>query len=94
MIYEVYRILYIARLSVGAEEVDSKRATSRDLGEAIFEIGIRLKKARDEKLTEIKGGWNSWCENDLGMTRRYANMFVKIAGELSVSGKTSSQLGV
>lgn len=69
-------------------------AYKRVAGEAIFEIGRRLKHVRREKLAEERGGWNTWCENDLGMSRRYANMFVRVTDELSESGKTSSHLGV
>lgn len=69
-------------------------AYQRVAGEAIFEIGMRMQKVRDEKLVEKKDGWNAWCENDLGMTRRYANMFVKVADELSGSGKSISHIGI
>ncbi|EFI69307.1 hypothetical protein BFZC1_06008 [Lysinibacillus fusiformis ZC1] len=54
-------------------------AYQRVAGEAIFEIGIRLKKVRDEKLAETKGGWNTWCEGDLGITRNHATRFIKVA---------------
>ena len=58
-------------------------------GEAIFEIGRRLKGVRDnpEKYGfEGYRDWERWCSNELGITRQYANQFVKVYEEL---GKTS-----
>lgn len=54
-------------------------AYQRVAGEAIFKIGELLKHVRDSKLAETKGGWNAWCENDLGMTRNHATRFIKVS---------------
>lgn len=62
-------------------------------GEAIFEIGRRLKEVRDNpEKYGLKGyrDWERWCEDKCGFTRRYANQFIKVYEEL---GKTSSPRG-
>lgn len=58
-------------------------------GNAIFEIGYRLKCVRD---TPDKYGfesyrdWDRWCNEELDMSRRYANQFIKVYEELGNSG--------
>src|SRR5690606_25871025 len=48
------------------------------ISEGIFRVGARLKKIRDKKLAEQKGGWNAYCENELGITRHHANRFIRV----------------
>ncbi|AUJ25829.1 hypothetical protein A21D_02783 [Virgibacillus dokdonensis] len=55
-------------------------------GEAIFEIGRRLKHVKEKDL--VHGEWNTWCQNKLGFTRQYANRFVKIYEELGSNGNS------
>lgn len=48
------------------------------ISEGIFRVGARLKKIRDKKLAEQKGGWSAYCENELGITRHHANRFIRV----------------
>lgn len=67
-------------------------------GEAIFEIGRRLKHARDEIFTDSKakqsGEWSKWCEEKLEFSRKQAQRLVKVVEEFGEVGTTSSQLGL
>lgn len=59
-------------------------AYQRVAGEAIFEIGRRLKGVRDNpEEYRLKGyrDWERWCNDELGMSRRYANQFIKVYEE-------------
>src|SRR5690625_1351240 len=61
----------------------------RVAGEAIFEIGRRLKSVRDSPDKygfEGYRDWERWCEDELGMTRRYANQFIKVVERFGESG--------
>lgn len=60
-------------------------AYQRVAGEAIFEIGRRLKHVHDKKLAEKRGGWTSWLR-EIGMSTSQADRFVKIFKEYD-SGK-------
>ncbi|QHZ49913.1 DUF3102 domain-containing protein [Paenibacillus larvae] len=52
-------------------------AYKRVAGEAIFEIGRRLRKVKEEKLAEKQGeGWLKWCES-LEFTRQTADKFIQ-----------------
>jgi hypothetical protein len=64
-------------------------AYQRVAGEAIFEIGKRLKGVRDRP--EKYGfkdyrDWERWCISELGMSRNHANKFIKVFDELGTSG--------
>jgi len=61
-------------------------------GEAIFEIGRRLKHVKENDLTH--GEFVSWCENDAGIPYRQANRFMKVVDELDGKMTTSSHLGL
>ncbi|OCX65480.1 hypothetical protein BFM98_00125 [Lysinibacillus sp. AR18-8] len=64
-------------------------AYQRVAGEAIFEIGYRLKGVRDNPQDygfEGYRDWERWCSEELDMSRQYANQFIKVYEEL---GKTS-----
>lgn len=52
------------------------RAYQRVAGEAIFEIGRRLKHVKENDLAH--GEWTKWCEEELGMTRHNANRFIRV----------------
>src|SRR5690625_3620150 len=56
-------------------------AYQRVAGEAIFEIGRRLKGVRDkpeEYGFEGYRDWERWCENELNMKRAHANRFIRV----------------
>lgn len=56
-------------------------AYQRVAGEAIFEIGRRLKKVRDNPEEYGFVGfrdWEQWCHEKLDMSRRNANRFIKV----------------
>lgn len=58
-------------------------------GQAIFEIGIRLKGVRDNPKEYGFTGyrdWERWCQEEIEMTRQHANRFIKVAEELGTSG--------
>lgn len=59
-------------------------------GQAIFEIGRRLKKVKEEDLAH--GQYLSWLES-INMNRGQATKFIKVADEFS-NGSTSNHLGV
>src|SRR5690625_2376355 len=64
-------------------------AYQRVAGEAIFEIGRRLKGVRDnpEKYGfEDYRDWGRWCEEELGMSRRNANRFIKVVDRFGDTG--------
>lgn len=64
-------------------------AYQRVAGEAIFEIGKRLKGVRDNPKKygfESYHDWERWCAEELDMSRNHANKFVKVFEELGASG--------
>ncbi|KLU55488.1 hypothetical protein EL84_25950 [Paenibacillus sp. VT-400] len=67
-------------------------AYKRVAGEAIFEIGRRLKHIKETKLAEERGGWTTWCEVCIEMPVRHANKFVQIVSELGDRWSTSTTL--
>lgn len=67
-------------------------AYQRVAGEAIFEIGRRLKHVKDNDLTH--GEFITWCENSAGIPYRQANRFMKVFDELAGKMTTSSHLGL
>ncbi|WP_240522294.1 DUF3102 domain-containing protein [Bacillus thuringiensis] len=56
-------------------------------GEAIFEIGRRLKYVKETDL--VHGAWSKWCESEIGMTRQHAHRFIKVFEELGTTDVTS-----
>lgn len=60
-------------------------------GEAIFEIGRRLKYVKENDL--VHGEWSKWCESELGFDRQYANKFIRIYEEID-NGSTYTRLGI
>nr|WP_259544457.1 DUF3102 domain-containing protein [Heyndrickxia oleronia] len=67
-------------------------AYQRVAGEAIFEIGKRLKHVKENDL--VHGEWSKWCET-IGMSRGQATKFITVFDELhSRNGSTSNQIGL
>lgn len=60
-------------INVIAAEIN---AYQRVAGEAIFEIGRRLKHVKETDL--VHGQWSGWCKEELGMTRHNANRFIRV----------------
>lgn len=60
-------------------------------GQAIFEIGRRLKYVKENDL--VHGEWEKWCESTLDMSKQQANKYIKVFNEFS-NGKTTYRLGV
>nr|WP_274485653.1 DUF3102 domain-containing protein [Paenibacillus polymyxa] len=72
-------------------------AYKRVAGEAICEIGARLKEVRDTpKKYGLSGyrDWERWCETECDISRRHANRFIKVAEELGTSGSRDSAIGI
>lgn len=65
-------------------------AYQRVAGEAIFEIGRRLKHVKENDL--VHGEWSRWCES-IGMRARYANKFIVIYDQLCDEWSTSTTIG-
>jgi Protein of unknown function (DUF3102) len=59
-------------------------AYQRVAGEAIFEIGRRLKHVKDKKIAERHGGWTQWLR-EINMSTSQADRFIKITTELETS---------
>lgn len=51
-------------------------AYQRVAGEAIFEIGRRLKHVKENDLAH--GEWSRWCKEEIGMERAQADKFIRI----------------
>lgn len=65
-------------------------AYQRVAGEAIFEIGKRLKHVKENDLA--RGEWSKWCES-IGMQSRHANKFIVIYDQLRDKWSTSTTIG-
>ncbi len=66
-------------LSVITAEIN---AYQRIAGEAIFEIGRRLKHVKENDL--VHGEWAKWCEEVVGIDRSTANKFIRVYDELGI----------
>jgi Protein of unknown function (DUF3102) len=67
-------------------------AYQRVAGEAIFEIGRRLKHVKENDL--VHGEWSKWCES-IGMDRTNAHRFIKVYNELGDENvDTWQQIGI
>lgn len=60
-------------------------------GEAIFEIGRRLKYVKENDLT--RGQWSKWCKESIGMDRAQADKFIRIVDEFG-DECTYTQMGL
>lgn len=77
-------------LNVITAEINSFKQIT---GNAIFEIGKRLKFVKEKDLAH--GEFISWCENSAGIPYRQANKFMKVFEEISNSNiPTSAHLGL
>lgn len=56
-------------------------AYKRVAGEAIFEIGRRLKYVKETKLAEGRGGWTQWL-HDVDIEQSQARRFIAVADEI------------
>lgn len=56
-------------------------AYKRIAGEAIFEIGRRLKHVKEEKLAEGRGGWTAWLR-EVEIEESQARRFIAVVEEL------------
>ncbi len=66
-------------------------AYQRVAGEAIFEIGRRLKHVKENDLAH--GDWTKFCES-VRMEVRQANKFIRVVDELGGEWSTSTTLGM
>ena len=66
-------------------------AYQRVAGEAIFEIGRRLKHVKENDLAH--GEWAKWCESTIRIDRSTANKFIRVYDELEDVG-TYPHLGL
>lgn len=61
------------------------------ISDAIFRVGERLVHIRKNEMEKQKGGWDAYCTKELGISRRHANMFIRVYERFG-SGKPASQL--
>ncbi|WP_019241495.1 MULTISPECIES: DUF3102 domain-containing protein [Bacillus] len=66
-------------------------AYQRVAGEAIFEIGRRLKHVKENDLAH--GEWSKWCES-IGMTQDYARRYVRVFEEFGTKRVSGRDLGL
>ncbi|AYK07715.1 DUF3102 domain-containing protein [Brevibacillus laterosporus] len=57
-------------------------AYKRVAGEAVFEIGRRIKKVHNERLAERHGGWTAWLR-EIEMSTSQADRFMRVYEELA-----------
>lgn len=65
-------------LNVITAEINSYKQVA---GNAIFEIGRRLKHVHEKKLAEKRGGWTTWLR-EIGMSTSQADRFIKVHDRL------------
>lgn len=63
-------------------------AYQRVAGEAIFEIGKRLKHVKENDLAH--GQWERWCREEIGLTPQHSNRFIKVYEELGEANRTTT----
>ncbi|OIB04851.1 hypothetical protein AK95_14645 [Paenibacillus sp. LC231] len=76
-------------LQVITAEINSYKQIA---GQAIFEIGRRLKHVREEKIAEKRGGWMVWLR-EIELDDSQARKFIKVFDELGNRG-TYTALGL
>lgn len=84
----------IAELSADIHVITAEiNAYQRVAGEAIFEIGRRLKHVKENDLAH--GDFIDWCEHSANIPYRQANRFMRVSAEMGdTKMTTSSHLGL
>lgn len=83
----------VTELSTDLTVITSEiNAYKRIAGEAIFEIGRRLKHVKEQDLAH--GEWAKWCDEKIGISRNQATKFITIAEQLDANDSTWNQVGV
>src|SRR5690625_4513273 len=72
-------------LNVITAEINSYKQVA---GQAIFEIGRRLKHVKENDL--VHGEWQKYCEETLEMSRVYANRYITVYNEFKNSNVNTS----
>ncbi|MCY8934369.1 DUF3102 domain-containing protein [Bacillus atrophaeus] len=72
-------------LNVITAEINSYKQVA---GQAIFEIGRRLKHVKENDL--VHGEWEKWCKQ-IGISRSKATRFITVYAEWNENGLTSNQ---
>lgn len=67
-------------LNVITAEINSYKQVA---GQAIFEIGKRLKHVKENDL--VHGEWMNWCKNNIGFSSDQANKYIKVHDEFGNS---------
>ncbi|HET7579770.1 MAG TPA: DUF3102 domain-containing protein [Bacillales bacterium] len=73
------------------EEVAEIIIRTLKAGQAIFEIGKRLKHVKENDLAH--GEWMNWCQSQLGFSSDQANKYIKVYSRFSNSD-SNQNLGV
>lgn len=76
-------------LNVITAEINSYKQVA---GQAIFEIGRRLKHVKENDL--VHGEWESYCTEQVKITPRHANRYIKVVEELGSNQTSVSDLGI
>ncbi|MDR4182248.1 DUF3102 domain-containing protein [Bacillus subtilis] len=61
-------------------------------GQAIFEIGRRLKHVKENDL--VHGEWEKWCKEKIGLTRQQADKFIYVFKEFGSIDNSNCQIGI
>jgi len=76
-------------LNVITAEIQSYKQIA---GQSIFEIGRRLKHVKENDL--VHGEWESYCNEQVKITPRHANRYIKVVEELGSNQTSMSDLGI
>lgn len=76
-------------LNVITAEINSYKQVA---GQSIFEIGRRLKHVKENDL--VHGEWETYCNEQVKITPRHANRYIKVVEELGSNQTSMSDLGI